>query len=99
MARKINPLKARGIYKGRLLLGMVLKPLRLFCDHCDKYIPSDMEWRCGYCNEENRATRLYSFLNKCQKCKRSPKAVVCPHCQKINFLDKERVGTHPARSF
>jgi hypothetical protein len=99
MARKITSLKARNIYKARLMMGMVLKPLRLFCDHCDKYIPSDMEWRCGHCHFENTGTRIYSFLNKCKECKRAPKAVVCPHddCGGINFLDKARIDTHPAR--
>jgi hypothetical protein len=96
MARRVTPLKARRAFKGRLLLGLVLRPLRLFCEHCDKYVPSDMEWRCGYCNEENWFTRYYSFLNKCRKCKRPAKSFVCPHCREINFLDKDQVETHPA---
>src|SRR5437016_4524018 len=63
MDRKINPLKARSKFKARLLFGMVLKPLRLFCQHCDKYMPSDMEWRCAYCGHHNEGTKIYSFLN------------------------------------
>jgi hypothetical protein len=98
MARKITSLKARNIYKTRLFLGLVLKPLRLFCHVCDKYIPSDMEWICGHCNEQNHATRLYSFLNKCRNCKRPPKSFVCPHCGALNFLDKNKSGSHPASS-
>jgi hypothetical protein len=99
MDRKINPLKARSRFKARLLLGMVLKPLRLFCEHCDKYLPSDTEWRCDYCGHHNEATKIYSFLNKCEQCKRAPKAVVCPHsdCRKLNFLDRDRDGSHPAK--
>jgi len=98
MDRKIHPLKARNRFKARLLFGMVLKPLRLFCEHCDKYLPSDMEWRCAHCGHENLSTRIYSFLNKCQQCKRSPKSVACPQpgCGKLNFLDKDKDGSHPA---
>jgi hypothetical protein len=96
MVKKLNALKARGRFKRRLLFGLVFKPLRLFCEHCDKYIPSDMEWKCAHCNHENRATRYYSFLNKCQNCKRLPQAVVCPHCEELNFLDKHKIGSHPA---
>ena len=96
MDRKIHPLKARSRFKARLLFGMVLKPLRLFCQHCDKYMPSDMEWRCAHCGHENWATKYYSFLNKCQNCKRPPKSVACPHCGKLNFLDRDGDGSHPA---
>ena len=96
MARKIPSLKARRIYKGRLAFGLVLRPLRLFCDECSKYVPSNMEWRCGYCGHDNIATRIYSFLNKCKNCKREPKAYVCPHCGVTIFLDRDMVGSHPA---
>ncbi|HWA85283.1 MAG TPA: zinc ribbon domain-containing protein [Opitutus sp.] len=75
----------------------MLKPLRLFCEHCDKYVPSDMPWQCSHCNFENDRTRYYSFLNKCQECKRPPKSYVCPHCGTVNFLDKDQDSAHPAR--
>ena len=97
MDRKINPLKARSKFKARLLFGMLLKPLRLFCQHCDKYMPSDLQWRCAYCKHNNESTKIYSFLNKCQNCKRSPKSVMCPNCKEVNFLDKDRDGSHPAK--
>jgi ribosomal protein L37E len=97
MDRKINPLKARNRFKARLLFGMVLKPLRLFCQRCDKYMPSDIEWRCAHCGYHNEGTRIYSFLNKCQQCKRPPKSVMCPSCKDVNFLDKDRDGSHPAK--
>lgn len=97
MARKITSLKARKIFKTRLLLGLVLKPLRLFCEHCDKYVPSDMEWVCGHCNEHNHFTKYYSFLNKCRRCKRPPKSYICPHCGAVNYLDKDEESLHPAR--
>jgi phage FluMu protein Com len=96
MARKITALKARRRFKQRLIVGLVLRPVRLFCDHCDKYVPSDMEWRCGHCNETNRRTKFYSFLNKCQECKRPPKSFICPHCGEVNFLDKDESASHPA---
>lgn len=75
---------------------MVLRPLRLFCDYCDRYIPSDIEWTCGYCAHTNVGTRIYSFLNKCKECKRSPKSYVCPHCGKLVYLDTDEDGSHPA---
>lgn len=90
-------LKARGRFKQRLLLGMIFRPLRLFCKHCDKYVPSDMVWCCSHCNRENIRTKLYSFLHKCQQCKRAPKSFACPHCENLNFLDKDEEGSHPAR--
>ena len=97
MARKITSLKARRLFRRRLVFGLILKPLRLFCDHCDKYVPSNMEWVCGHCNEPNLVTKYYSFLNKCYNCKRAPKSYVCPHCGEVNFLDKDRDDSHPAR--
>ena len=96
MARRIPTLKAKSHFKQRLLFGMVFKPLRLFCDHCDKYVPSDMPWRCSHCSHENERTRIHSFLNKCRNCKRSPKAYACPHCGQFNFLDTDREVAHPA---
>jgi len=72
-------------------------PLRLFCEHCDKYVPSNLEWRCGYCDHENKRTRIYSFLNKCSKCKRVPKSYACPHCGVAVFLSEEKDESHPAR--
>ena len=77
---------------------MGLRPVRLFCTKCDRYIPGDMEWSCSHCNYGNEGTRYYSFLNKCKNCKRAPKSVVCPHCGELNYLDKHRIGTHPASS-
>lgn len=60
-----------------------------------------MEWVCGYCDTRNIRTKLFSFLRKCQHCKRPPKAYICPHlgCEKINFLSKENNDRHPARAF
>jgi ribosomal protein L37E len=99
MAGEIKLLEARQHYKARLLIGLVFKPLRLFCEHCGKYVASDTEWECGVCNFFNKKTRYYSFLNKCKNCKRSPKAFECPHvgCNNVNFLDDEKDGKHPAK--
>ena len=98
MAGRLPNLKARTQYKQRLLLGLVFKPLRLFCEYCDKYIPSDMPWRCSHCDHANDRTKIYSFLNKCRECKRVPKSYACPHCSNVNFLDKDSNPSHPARS-
>lgn len=97
MARPVTNLNARLQFKQRLILGMFLKPVRAVCDHCEDVTPSDMQWRCGYCGHDNSGTRLYSFLNKCQKCKREPKSYGCASCSKINFLDDDRDASRPAR--
>jgi len=96
-----STLKARKKFKTRLIFGLALKPLRLFCAHCGKYVPSDREWFCGYCDRKNERTKLYSFLRKCQHCKRFPKAYICPHsgCEHLNFLDKIEDIRHPACFF
>lgn len=97
MAKRIPNLKARSRFRQRLLLGLTVKPVRLFCESCDKYVPSDMPWRCSHCDHDNTKTKIYSFLNKCRECKRSPKSYVCPHCGSINFLDRDMNAAHPAR--
>jgi hypothetical protein len=98
MARQISNVEARSNYKQRLLLGFVLKPLRLICDSCDKSVFSDMHWECGYCGHANIRTKIYSFLTKCRECKRPPKSYVCPHCEVLNFLDEDNDGAHSARA-
>lgn len=97
MAARILNVEARGRFKQRLIFGFIFKPLRLFCDHCDRYVPSDLVWQCGHCDHTNTWSQFYSFLHKCQKCKRAPRSYGCPHCEKINFLDSTRSGSHPAR--
>lgn len=87
---------SRTKFRLRLYCGLVVKPVRFFCEYCGKYIPSDIEWRCSYCSHENRETRLYSFLNKCRNCKRPPSAFVCPHCDQVHFLDESESDSHPA---
>lgn len=96
MAR-VQMIDARREFQKRMALGMVVRPLRMFCTECGKYIPSDLEWKCGFCNFKNYRVRLNSFLRKCQGCKRAPHAIVCPHCQELNFLMKYAIGDHPAR--
>lgn len=96
MAKRLTSLKARRMFKTRLLLGLVFKPVRIFCEQCDKYIPSDMEWSCGHCNFENSATKIYSFLYKCRNCKRPPQAIICPHCGVANPLERNANASHPA---
>jgi type II secretory pathway component HofQ len=55
-----------------------------------------MKWRCGYCDNINHRTEVYSFLSKCQKCGREPKSFVCPHCGEKNALDKDKDRRNPA---
>jgi hypothetical protein len=96
---QITLLEARMRFKERLFLslGMRRKPLKLFCEHCGKFIPSDMPWRCGFCDTENYKTKLYSFLYKCGRCKQPPKSFICPHCEKRLPLAKKSSDQHPAR--
>src|SRR5258708_5258030 len=94
----ISTLKARKKYKQRLLFGLAVKTLGPLFRDCGKYIPSDLEWKCGYCDAENHRTKLYSFLRKCRHCKRPPKAMQCPHCSQPNYLDKDRDPRHAARA-
>ena len=98
--RQLTPSIARRRFKERLIftLGLRRKPLNLFCEHCGKFIPSDMEWVCGYCNIKNTRTKRYSFLYKCERCKHPPKSFHCPHCDGIIFFDKKRDRKHPARN-
>lgn len=61
-------------------------PIKCFCGECGKYIPSDMEWQCGFCDTENKNTDYCSFLNKCQNCEKQPDAFQCPHCRTLIFI-------------
>ena len=99
-AKPLTPAAARLRFRERQLLtfGLRRKPLKLFCEHCGKFIPSDMEWVCGYCNLRNVRTKLYSFLNKCEQCKRVPKSFHCPHCDAAMFFDGPHDDRHPARN-
>jgi hypothetical protein len=99
-AKPLTPTAVRLRFRERQILtfGLRRKPLKLFCEHCGKFIPSDMEWVCGYCNLRNVRTKLYSFLNKCEQCKRVPKSFHCPHCNATMFFDGPRDDRHPARN-
>lgn len=72
--------------------------VNLFCDHCSKHIPYDVPWKCGYCSEEQqtRSSAWWGLLGHCLKCKSEAKAFICPHCQKVNYLDLDQDGSHPA---
>lgn len=49
MAKKIPFLRARAVFREHSALGItLLVPLHLFCEHCDKHIPSNLDWVCGY---------------------------------------------------
>lgn len=98
MARRISNLKSRDWFQARMLLGLFFKPLHLFCEACDKHVPSTMHWKCSHCDFINVRTKYYSFLHKCQQCKREARSYACPHCDKINFLDSTKYAGHPARS-
>lgn len=79
----------------------VTKPFRPFCPHCGKYIPSELEWMCGFCDKHNINTNIYSFLYKCERCEATPKAYRCHHqdCGEDIFLDADNDATHRATMF
>lgn len=95
---QLTPPRARERFKERLILsfGLLRKPLKLFCELCGKFIPSDMPWTCGYCDTDNHKTTRFSFLYKCQRCKQPAKSLQCPHCDQILFLDGSQNSSHPA---
>jgi len=74
------------------------KPLRLLCEHCERYIGSDIEWACGYCHKINRDTKNHPHFNCCARCGSAPPGFVCMHCAHVNPLDNRRVEGHYARS-
>jgi hypothetical protein len=96
-----NAIEARRAFKKGLgsLFGFDPAPLRLFCERCDKCVPSDVRWVCGHCEHENRRTKLYSFLNKCQSCEREPASYACPHCGATNALESDGSNGLPAKCF
>lgn len=97
MNAKIANLTARRIFAEHALFGLKFKALRLFCDHCDKYISSRTHWTCGHCDFENILTWKFSFLYKCARCKRPPASYSCPHCGKTNLLGQEGTESNQAR--
>jgi len=99
MSKSVPPPEARNVFKrqARTLWSLPSESIQVICSHCAKAVPGDMKWHCGYCNNDNHRTEVYSFLSKCQKCGREPKSFVCPHCGKINALDKDKDERNPAR--
>jgi uncharacterized Zn finger protein (UPF0148 family) len=97
MAPPISPLNARQEFQKQLVHGLVAQPITCSCSGCGKGISSDMEWRCGYCDCENRRTTLYSVLYKCQSCDRAPSAVICPYCEQTVALTERSDLSRPAR--
>jgi hypothetical protein len=71
-------------------------PFRPFCNHCGKYIPVQTVWKCGFCDAENKNTRTFSFLYKCQHCEAIPKAYRCHHCAEIIYLEADKDDKHCA---
>lgn len=74
----------------------ITKPFRPFCPHCGKYLPTSLDWKCGFCDYANSKTQIYSFLYQCECCKAEPKAYRCQHCDEVIFLDKNNDDTHCA---
>jgi hypothetical protein len=96
---QLTPSEARLRFRERLVftLGLRRKPIRLFCEHCGKFIPSDMPWVCGYCDCQNERNNRFSFLHKCERCKRPPNSLTCPHCSEAIYFGQNKDGLHPAR--
>jgi hypothetical protein len=68
----------------------------LFCPNCDKHLPEDEEWRCGYCDTDNDGKK-HPITTKCPRCMREPTSVVCDHCEATVFLTSDEDASHPAR--
>lgn len=98
MARLIPNERARLEYKQRMFFGLIVRPLRIGCDHCGRVVLSDIWWRCERCDGENDSTRIYSFLNRCRTCRQPPDAYECPHCAGINCLDEDERISAVART-
>lgn len=73
-------------------LKLIRKSIRVFCTHCDKYIEWTADWVCGTCNHTETKN---VFLTRCSSCRESPRALVCPHCDELLYLDSSRSGKHP----
>lgn len=98
-AGKTTPQEAREAFQRQLRPFASRELIQLLCGRCNKAVPGDMEWICGYCRHPNLRTRTYSFLNRCQSCGKEPKSLVCPHCEAMVFLTDEKDGMQPARKF
>jgi hypothetical protein len=73
------------------------KELKLFCNHCGKFIDWIDPWVCGFCDTPNYRTKLNSFLHKCKCCGEPPHSLTCPHCEKLICLDDLGKNENPAR--
>ena len=73
------------------------KELKVFCNHCGKFIDWIDPWICGFCDTPNYRTKLNSFLHKCKHCGQLPHSLTCPHCEKLICLDDFGKDENPAR--
>lgn len=89
---------AAGMLVGIAWLLFLSSKIRVFCEHCGKFIDKIMLWRCGMCDKVNGRNYPTSYLGPCTRCGELPHAIVCPHCEKLNFLDEQRIEKNPARS-
>ena len=73
------------------------KELKVFCNHCGKFIDWIDPWVCGFCDTPNYRTKLNSFLHRCKHCGQLPHSLSCPHCEKLICLDDFGKNENPAR--
>lgn len=75
-----------------------LYEIKIFCEHCGKYIDEDARWICGYCDVEICSELpIYPFLAECSKCGKEPPALQCPHCNANVLLIDDPDPRHVAR--
>lgn len=79
-------------YISEHMIFRIRKSIRVFCTHCDKYIEWTAGWVCGTCNHTETKN---VFLTRCSSCRESPRALVCPHCDELLYLDSSRSDRHP----
>lgn len=71
----------------------------LFCPECSKYIDTEKDWRCPFCDQVNGIKRKEGvkmllpfgkgsgFYDHCSKCKKIAAMFECPHCKQQFLLN------------
>lgn len=72
-----------------------LRPPNLFCADCGKHMDNELNWICGYCDQEIDPLGI-SFLGKCHGCKRFAMSIECSHCHVLNAFKEGADPRHAA---
>jgi hypothetical protein len=72
------------------------------CPHCGKSLSTGQPWRCGRCGHDHQPIVVCfgTIVSWCQKCRKKPLTLKCPHCRGIidlvNKPDRRHHATLPA---